>query len=170
MRKETETILQGGLFAGLIGYFTIVLFMAVVNMLGGESPFQTVALLGSALFFGLRDASQLEITPAAVLTFNMVHALVMLAAGFVMSWLIAKSEKYPVTHYAVLVALVFVGFHLFGAAYFFASPLMGPASWLPIGLAGVAAAVTMGGYLLWLHPALRDQLKHIPMGEVPHTP
>lgn len=170
MRKETEIILEGGLFAGLIGYFTIVLFGAVVNVAGGHSPFQTAALLGSALFFGLRDASQLEVTPAAVLTFNMVHALVMLAAGFVMSWLVAKSEKYPLSHYAVLVALVFIGFHLFGAAYFFASPLLGPGSWLPIGLAGVAAAITMGGYLLWLHPALREQLRHIPMGEVPHTP
>jgi len=170
MRKETEIILQGGLFAGLIGYFTIVLFFAVVNLAGGHSPFETAALLGSALFFGLRDPAQLQVTPAAVLTFNMVHALVMLLLGFVTSWLVAKSEKYPVSHYAVLVVLVFVGFHLFGAAYFFASPLMGSGSWLPIALASVAAAITMGGYLLWLHPALRQQLKTIPMGEVPHTP
>lgn len=170
MRKETEVILQGGLFAGLIGYFTIVLFFAVFNVVTGHSPFYTAALLGSALFFHLQDPAQLQITPAAVLTFNMVHALVLLAVGFVTSWLIGKSEKYPVGQYAVLVALIFVGFHLFGAVYFFASPLMGSGAWLPIALASVAAACTMGGYLLWLHPALRQQLQRIPMGEVPHTP
>lgn len=170
MRKETEVILQGGLFAGLIGYFTIVVFFALVNLVGGHSPFQTAALLGSALFFGLEDPTQLQITPAAVLTFNMVHALVMLAVGFVASWLVAKSEKYPLSHYAVLVALIFVGFHLFAAVYFFAAPLMGSSAWLPIAVASVAAAITMGWYLLWLHPALRQQLRQIPMGEVPGTP
>jgi hypothetical protein len=170
MRKETEVILQGGLFAGLIGYLTIVLFFVLVNLVGGRSPFETAALLGSALFFGLRDPSQLVITPAPVLTFNMVHALVMLAVGFVASWLVATSEKYPISHYAVLVALIFVGFHLFGAVYFFASPLMGSGAWLPIVVASIAAAITMGAYLLWLHPALRQQLRQIPMGEVPGTP
>jgi hypothetical protein len=170
MRKETEIILQGGLFAGLIGYFTIVVFFAVVNLVGGHSPFYTAALLGSALFFGLQDPTQLQVTPAAVLTFNMVHAIVMLLVGFLTSWLIGKSEKYPVSQYAVLVVLIFVGFHLFGAVYFFASPLMGSGAWLPIALASVAAALTMGGYLLWLHPLLRQQLQRIPMGEVPHSP
>lgn len=170
MRKETGIILEGGLFAGLIGYFTIVLFFAVFNVAGGHSPFETAALLGSALFFGLQDPGQLAITPAAVLTFNMVHALVMLLVGLVASWLVAKSEQYPVSQYAVLVALVFVGFHLFAAVYFFASPLMGTGAWLPIALASVAAAVTMGGYLLWLHPTLRRQLRDVPMGEVPHAP
>jgi hypothetical protein len=170
MRKETEIILQGGLFAGLIGYFTIVVFFAVVNLVGGHSPFYTAALLGSALFFGLQDPTQLQVTPAAVLTFNMVHAIVMLLVGFLASWLIGKSEKYPVSQYAVLVVLIFVGFHLFGAVYFFASPLMGSGAWLPIALASVAAALTMGAYLLWLHPLLRQQLQHMPMGEVPHSP
>lgn len=169
MRKETEVILQGGLFAGLIGYLTIVLFFAVYNLLGGHSPFETAALLGSALFFGLRDPTLLDITPAAVLTFNMVHALVMLFVGLVTSWLVAKGEKYPVSQYAVLFVLVFVGFHLYGAAYFFATPLMGTGAWLPIALASVAAAITMGAYLLWLHPALRRQLRQLPMGEVPHV-
>jgi len=170
VRKETEIVLEGGLFAGLIGYLTIVLFFAVFNVVTGHSPFATAALLGSALFFGLRDPGQLQITPAAVLTFNMVHAVVMLGVGFAASWLVAKSEKYPVSQYAVLVALIFVGFHLFGAVYFFANPLMGSGAWLPISLASIAAAVTMGAYLLWLHPALRQQLRRIPMGEVPHSP
>jgi len=110
------------------------------------------------------------VTPAAVLTFNMVHALVMLVVGLVTSWLVTKSEKYPLGYYALLVALIFVGFHLFGAAYFFASPLMGSAAWLPIAVASICAAITMSAYLLWFHPALRQQLRRVPMGEVPHTP
>ena len=167
MRRETELVLRGGLFAGLIGYFTIVLFFAAYNVIGGNSPFETAALLGGALFFGLRDPAQLAVTPETVLTFNMVHALVVLGIGFLTSWLIAKAEKYPISQYAVLIALLFVGVHLFAAVYIVASPLMGSGAWLPIALASVAAAITMGWYLLWVHPALRQQLRDIPMGEVP---
>lgn len=167
MRKETEITLRGGLFAGLIGYITIVVFFAVLNLIGGRSPFYTAALFGSALFFGLRDAAQLQITPAAVLTFNMVHALVMLAVGFVASWLVAKSEKYPLSQYAVLVALIFVGFHLFAAVALFAMPLLGALGWVQIVVASVAAATAMGWYLLRIHPALRAELRELPMGDAP---
>lgn len=167
MRTETEVILRGGLFAGLIGYVTIVVFFAGLNLIGGHSPFHTAALLGSALFFGLRDPALLQVTPAAVLTFNMVHALVMLAVGFLTSWLVAKSEKYPVLQFAVLFALIFVGFHLFAAVVFFAGPLMGRGAWIEIALASVAAAVAMGWYLLRIHPELRQELRDVQMGDVP---
>ena len=170
MRQEQAIVLRGGLFAGLIGYFTIVVFFAALNLFAGHSIFYTAALLGSAMFFDLRDPALLQITPAAVLTFNMVHLLVMLAVGFLMSWLIAKSEKYPLTQWAVLVALIFVGFHLFGAVVLFAAPLMGSFSWIPIGLASAAAAVTMGWYLVRLHPFLRQELKEVAMGDVPPGP
>ena len=167
MRRETEVVLRGGLFAGLIGYFTIVVFFSAVNLIEGRSIFYTAALFGSALFFGLRDPSQLVITAAPVLAFNMVHALVMLLVGFVMSWLVAKSEKYPLTQFAVLFALLFVGFHLFAAILLFAAPLLGALGWIPLAIASVAAAVAMGWYLLRLHPFLRQALKDIQMGDVP---
>jgi predicted tellurium resistance membrane protein TerC len=102
-----------------------------------------------------------------VLAFNMVHALVMLAVGFVASWLVALSEKYPLSQYAVLVALIFVGFHLFAAVLLFAMPLLGALGWVPLAISSAAAAVAMGWYLLRIHPALRAELKNIPMGTVP---
>jgi hypothetical protein len=167
MRQETAVTLRGGLFAGLIGYCTIVVFFVVLNLIAGRSPFYTAALFGSALFFGLRDAADLQITPAAVLTFNMVHALVMLAVGFVASWLVSKGEKYPLSQYAALLVLIFVGFHLFAAVVLFAMPLRGPLGWVQIALASAAAAVAMGWYLLRIHPLLRAELRDLPMGDVP---
>lgn len=165
MDKDRDVILRGGLFAGLIGYMTIVVFFAVFNLLAGRSLFYTPALLGSALFFGLEDRAALEITAAPVLTFNMVHLLVMLATGMVTSWLFAKSEKYPLTQWAVLVALIFIGFHLFAAVALFAGTLLGTLGWFQILLASVLAAVGMAWYLLRLHPFLRRELREIAMGE-----
>jgi hypothetical protein len=167
MRQETAATLRGGLFAGLIGYFTIVVFFVALNLIAGRSPFYTAALFGSALFFGLRDAAQLEITPAAVLTFNMVHALVMLAVGLVASWLVSKGEKYPLSQYVVLVALIFVGFHLLAAVMLFAMPLLGALGWVQIVVASAAAAIAMGVYLLRVHPLLLAELRDLPMGDVP---
>jgi hypothetical protein len=97
----------------------------------------------------------------------MVHALVMILVGFLMSWLIAKSEKYPLSQFAVLFALLFVGFHLFAAILLFGAPLLGALGWVPIAIASVAAAVAMGWYLLRLHPFLRQHLKDLQMGDVP---
>jgi len=168
MRRETELIFRGGLFAGFIGYGTIVVLFAAFNLFAGRSIFYTAAMFGSAMFFGLHDPSLLVITPAAVLSFNMVHLLVMLTAGFAMSWLVAKSEKYPLTQWAVLVALLFVGFHLFAAVALFGTPLLGSGAWVGIAVASVAAALGMGAFLLRLHPLLRRELRELVMGDVPH--
>lgn len=170
MRAERELILRGGLFAGLIGYATIVVFLAAVNVIAGRSIFYTAALFGSAMFFGLDDPTTLQITPAAVLTFNMVHMLVILATGMVTSWLFAKSEKYPLTQWAVLMALLFIGFHLFAAVTLFATPLLGSYGWVEVLIASVLAAVGMAWYLLRLHPLLRRELREIAWGEVPPLP
>lgn len=167
MRKNTVTILRDGLYAGLIGYLTIVIFFVVVNVAAGRSPFHTAALLGSALFFDLRDPAALVISPPPVLTFNMVHALVMLGAGMITAWLVSLSEKYPVSQWAVLVALIFVAFHLFAAIQFFAAPFLGALGWVQVTAASVAAAAAMGWFLLAQHPVLRRELHDIAMGEVP---
>jgi hypothetical protein len=63
--------------------------------------------------------------------------------------------------------LVFVAFHIFGGLLLFAEPLLGGGAWVTVGVAGIAASVTMGWYLLKIHPLLRQELKEIPMGDVP---
>jgi hypothetical protein len=67
----------------------------------------------------------------------------------------------------VLVALIFVGFHLFAAMQFFAGPFLGALGWVQITVASVAAAAAMGWFLLWRHPLLRRELREISMGDVP---
>ncbi|MGD2135522.1 MAG: hypothetical protein PVF27_05145, partial [Gemmatimonadales bacterium] len=62
MRAETKQVLTGGLFAGLIGYGTVVLLFALINVLAGRSPFHTPAMFGAVLFYGLDDPAQLQIT------------------------------------------------------------------------------------------------------------
>lgn len=166
MRTETRLVFGHGLAAGLIGYATVVVFFGVVNLLAGRSVFYTAALLGSALFQGLRDPSLLEITPGTVLTYNMVHALVFVGLGMLASWLVAKTEQFPVLWLLILLGLIFVAVHVYTALVFSAEPLMGGVAWWQVGLSSLAAAFLMGWYLLTQHPALRQELKEIAASDV----
>lgn len=167
MSSQTRLMLRGGLFAGLLGYATVVLFFAALNLAAGRSIFHTAALFGSALFYGLDDPAQLEIAAGPVLSYNMVHALGFVAIGMLASWLVAKAEEYPVAQYGLFVALLFVAAHVYAGLLIFARPLLGGGAWWQVGLASVAAAVVMGWYLLRQHPLLRWELRHIDMGEPP---
>ncbi len=167
MTDRTKLILSGGLVSGLIGYATVIVVVSALNALTGRSIFHTAALFGSTMFYGLDDPAALQIQPGPVLAYNMVHVLTFLVVGFFASWLTSLAEQYPAAQYFVLVTLVFVAFHIFGALLLFAEPLLGGGAWVVVGLAGVAASITMGWYLLKTHPLLREELKKIPMGDVP---
>lgn len=164
MTERTRVVFTGGLVSGLIGYGTVVVVVSLLNVLGGRSPFHTAAMFGSALFYGLEDPAALVVEPGPVLAYNMVHVLAFVLIGTLASWLVWMAEKYPAMQYFVLVVLIFVAFHIFGALLLFAEPLLGAGAWLTVGVAGVAAAMLMGWYLLKTHPLLRKELQEIPMG------
>lgn len=164
MRSETKEILTGGMYAGLLGYATVVVLFGLLNVVLGRSFFFTPAMLGSALFYGLEDPSTLEIAPGPVLAYNMVHVLAFVALGLFSSWLVAKAEQYPVARYAILFVLIFVAAHIYAALLLVGQPLMAGA-WWQIGLVSIAAAGAMGWYLLSQHPLLKRELRDVPMGE-----
>jgi hypothetical protein len=167
MRNQTRLVLTGGLVAGLVGYGTVVLVMAIMNVVLDRSPFYTAALFGSVLFYDLRDPAALVITAGPVLAYNMMHLVAFLALGTIASWLVTLSERYPSAQYFILVVLVFIAFHVYGAMMLFAHSLLGGSAWWEIGLGTAAAAVTMAAYLVLGHPFLRRELREIPMGDVP---
>jgi hypothetical protein len=165
MRSETKAILTGGMFAGLLGYATVVILFALLNALAGRSLFHTPAMFGGALFYGLDDPATLQIAPGPVLSYNMVHVLAFVAAGLFASWLVAKAEKYPVARFIILFVLIFVAAHIYAALLVFARPLLAGSAWWEIGVVSLSAMLVMGWYLLRQHPLLRRQLRTIPLGD-----
>jgi hypothetical protein len=164
-RSETKLILNGGLFAGLLGYATVVVLFLVFNLLAGRSAFYTPAMFGAVLFYGLEDPTALEVSPGPVLAYNMVHVVGYLVLGMFGSWLIAKAEKYPVARFAALFVAVFVAGHLYAALLIFAEPLLAGGAWWRILVASVASGIVMGWWLLREHPLLRAELGRLPMGD-----
>jgi hypothetical protein len=167
MRAQTRDVLAGGLYAGFIGYGTVVVLIAALNLLAGRSPFYTAALFGSALFYGLEDPAALVVAAGPVLAYNGAHMCAFLALGLGASWLVALAERHPTAQYFILFVLIFFAFHVFGALGLFAEPLLGAVGWWQVGLGTLASGLTMGWYLWRAHPLLRRELREIPMGATP---
>jgi hypothetical protein len=156
--RTVSSWIPEGLLAGLIGYVTVVVIFGVVNLISGEAIFHTAALLGSALFFGTRDAAQIMAGPAPIIAYNGVHILASLVIGLGAAWLIFQTEKnHP---------LWFIVFFIFLAGFIFSLAVMGVfvaelvhlLSWSLILVANVGAGLTAGGYLWWRNSRLLVEL------------
>ena len=157
-RPERGRVLRQGAVAGLLGYLTVVLVLAALNLVAGRSPFHTAALLGGALVSGLRDPGAVVVAPGPILAYNALHLLVFLAIGLLAAWLVHWAERGPAFWYLGLVLFILVLFHLFAATQLFTGPI---ASALPpsqVWGAGIGSALVMAGYLLRVHPELRRRL------------
>src|SRR6266704_487542 len=65
-------VLYEGMLVGLTGAIVVAVWFFIFDLAEG-TPFRTPALLGAALFEGLRDTAALMVTPALVLKYSVVH-------------------------------------------------------------------------------------------------
>jgi len=70
MKPERVEILRQGMIAGVLGYAVVAAFFAVLNFHDGHSIFRTASVLGSVLFYGLRDIDLLTVSAVPVLAFK----------------------------------------------------------------------------------------------------
>ena len=162
MKPERTEVFAQGLVAGLAGYATVAVFFAIVNLIAGRSVFHTAALLGSALFYGLRDPAQLVIAPGPVLSYNGLHLVIFLCLGTIAAWLAYLAEKGPELWYVGAVAFIFMAFHTFGFFLALTQPVRAAlAPWLMLAAGGIGCAA-MAAYLVWVHPRIRWEMRHYP--------
>lgn len=154
MKPERSRVVVEGLVTGLIGYVTVVLLFMVVNLLAGRPIFHTAGVLGSVLFFGLRDPAQALVEPGPVIAYNGLHMLVSMVIGLGAAWLVFQAEKHRPLWYVVF--FIFLAGFIYSIAVMgvFAAEIVQVLSWPTIVMANVAAGVTAGGYLWWRHSQL----------------
>ena len=81
-----------GVLVGLVGAATVALWFLIYDAAAGV-PFRTPGVLGAALFQGLRDPAELEITTGAVLGYTVVHVAAFVAFGLGVAGLFALAER-----------------------------------------------------------------------------
>lgn len=164
MRNDRAWVVEG-LVTGLIGYATVAAFFMAVDLGGGAGPFHTPAMLGGALFFGVREMGEVTPGPAPVIAYNGVHLLVSLAIGTGAAWLVFQTERNRPLWYIV--------FFIFLAGFIYSVVVVGVLAaeltpflpWSLIVAANLVAGFTAGGYLWWRHAGLLNRFAEDMTGE-----
>src|SRR5437773_9459618 len=120
---QLSRILREGFIAGLIGAGAVALWFLVVDVIAGR-PFFTPAMLGSAVFWGVRDPSMVVIEYSRIIGYTMIHVSAFIVVGTVAAVLAAEVEVAPPTLYLVVVFFAVVEFGLFVAVAVLAPPLL----------------------------------------------
>jgi hypothetical protein len=133
-----------GMLVGLAGAVAVAVWFFIYDLAKG-TPFRTPALLGAALFDGLRDPASLTITPALVLEYTVVHGLVFLAFGLVAAGLFALADHDRHVLFAVFMLFCCFEVAALAAMAVLASWLLDPIlPWAITGANFVAALVMLG--------------------------
>jgi len=87
-------VAREGALAGLAGAASVAAWFLLYDLAAGV-PFRTPALLGAAVFHGLRDPAQLVITVPGVLQYTVLHVLAFAAFGWLAAGLLALADREP---------------------------------------------------------------------------
>jgi hypothetical protein len=163
MTGQRTRLLADGLVAGMVGYAMVVAFFALLDVASGRPPLFTAALMGEALFSGLRDPSSVSMDPRLVLAFNGLHLAGVLLFGFFAAWLVYEAELHPEFWYVAF--FLFLAATVFGYAAVLAVTLMAGgmlSPWL-IACAGLLGAMAVAGYLTGSHRSLVRTIRRVPL-------
>lgn len=152
MKRTTAEILQGGLFSGVIGYATVSLFHAVLNLLAGRPPWYTLEAMSGALFAGSG--------PGPLIAYNGIHLALFLLIGLVAALLIEELELHPGFWYVIFFLLI-SAFVVGSALTVVLSGSLAQINAAATFFGNLFAALTMGTYLYRAHPKLKGILRTI---------
>ena len=155
-------VFKEGLNAGLVGAGTVALWFFIVDM-GRGQPFFTPGALGSALFFGSVESTDVMVSVVTVVGYSIVHLGAFFATGFIAAAIAGYAEDTPPL--IIGAVMLFVAFEAFfmGLMALSAEFLLSELAWWAILVGNVLATVTMGAYLWNKHPKLREVLAANPM-------
>jgi len=150
-------LIREGIVAGLLGAALVALWFFLFDALQGV-PFRTPALLGAAVFQGLRDPQALSITLGVVLGYTVLHGFAFVAFGILCAMLIVAAEREPPLLLAFIALLACFSVFFLGLLWVLAEWLLGALSWWAIFVANLLAAGGMLGYFFLGHRALGQVL------------
>ncbi len=159
-----QRIMREGFVAGLIGAGGVALWFLIIDTIDGR-PLFTPAVLGSAVFWGLRDATAVDIAFPTVIGYTMLHVLAFCFIGTIAAVLAALVDAFPPTLFLAFVFFAIFEFGFYIALATLAQPLLGALAWWNVMIGNLLAAVGMGYYLWRVHPHIREELAAHPLGE-----
>jgi hypothetical protein len=148
-----------GIWGGLLGAVAVALWFLAYDGAAGV-PLRTPALLGAALFHGLRDPSALQITLPLVLQYTVVHGAAFLAFGLAAAGLLTLADRDPRLLFGFV--MLFCCFEVFFAALvvILAERLLETVPWWTILGGNLVAALVMLGFFFREHRVTWREFLH----------
>ena len=155
---ERHNTLREGIYAGIIGATAIVVWFAVIDLVGAH-PFHTPDVLGAGLISVLGKPPMMPDTMGIrVIAYTLFHYAAFALVGIVVATIVHQSARTPAVLAGFLVAfVVFEVGAIFLTALFTESPLGGMA-WYQIFLANLLATALMFWFMWRRHPDLRRDI------------
>src|SRR5215510_7460975 len=97
-----RSVLREGTVSGLLGAITVAVWFLIFDALRGR-PFLTPTLLGTAVFYGVKDPTGLDPALGPIIGYTIIHGLAFVAFGIVAATFIAVSEREPTLFIAVII-------------------------------------------------------------------
>ena len=145
-------VAREGLLVGLAGAVAVAVWFLIYDLAAGM-PLRTPALLGAALFHGLRDPNALVITLPLVLQYTVVHGLAFILFGWAVAGLLALADREP--RLLLGIFMLFCCFEVFFVALvsIVAEWLFAALAWWTVLTANLFATLAMLGYFFRGHRA-----------------
>ncbi len=147
-------IVREGVVVGVLGAIAVAVWFLIFDLFRGQI-FLTPGALGSAVFYRIGSAAEVQVGLLTVAGYTIVHFAAFILVGLVAAAIAVEAEKTPPLLLAgVLIFATFEAFFLGVVAEW----LLGVIGWVSIGLGNLLATVVMATYLLRAHPELRAAL------------
>lgn len=165
MPDQTHSTLAEGTDVGVIGGLVVAVWFLALDLLAGI-PLRTPSLLGQVVLFG-DPTPQTEVIFGAVLVYTAFHFLVFALLGMGLVALVHWGIENPVVRYALLPL-----FLVFEVMFYGLIEVLSERThelfpfWTVVG-ANTLAALCMGAYLWFRHPAFRRSIRDTPLGAAP---
>ncbi len=154
-------IAREGLIAGLLGAAAVAIWFLLYDTAAGV-PLRTPALLGAALFHGLRDPAALVITTPLVLKYTLVHGVAFVLFGWIAAAMLALADREPRLLFAFIMLFCCFEVFVFAMIAALAYWLLEAVAWWTILVGNLLAAAVMLGYFLRWHRLAWHEFIHAP--------
>lgn len=157
--RRGRSLLSEGVAVGLLGAAVVAVWFLVVDLMAG-APLRTPGALGSALFLGVRDAAQVEVSGITVGLYTLFHGVAFVLIGLGAAALLRAADRAPATLALILLVTAVLEALFVGGVTIVAEFLLGLLAWWAVLGGNVLASLAMGSLLLRWHPATAERLKH----------
>lgn len=153
--EDIARIGREGLISGLIGALAAAAFLGLFDIVTGDSPLRTFAVLGAAFFYGADDPAIVSVAPQYVFPFIGAHLVAFIGFGTFTAAMARMADHGMQLWFLGLMLILLVGFPLVGAIQLLSTPMRSVVPALIVWGAALVASIPMLGYLLMAHPRIR---------------